>query len=141
RRSSRAARVGMCASRTIWSINAAMGRSSTEIPQNHAHGRRDGFPLLPFRLRLLAPLGRQAVGLAPSAPLTVPPFGFEQTASLHLVKGRIDRSFLHLKRPSTPAFSLLQNLVGVHGAFVEQRKDQYRYGAGQELAVIIHLHL
>src|SRR5437867_9018981 len=142
RRSSRSARLGMCAPATMRSMNAAsVSRSSMGLTENGAHRRRNADPLPPFRCRPAATLCRQRVVLAGATRRAFTPRRFEQTRALHLMQCGVDGPFLQLERPCAAELRFLHDFVTIHRALGQEAQDQDPDGAGQELAVVIHTRL
>src|SRR6266480_5673855 len=107
----------MHAPATIRSINGVIASvSGTSAAQNDAHRGRDARPLPALRGSLAAPLGRQAVVLAPSARFALAPRRGEEARALHLMQGRIDGALFQLEGLRAAALGLLHHFIGVHRA-------------------------
>src|SRR5258708_18545930 len=130
----------MLALAMIRSINVAIASwSCTGVSKNRAHRHGDARPLLAFRLGAAASLGGQRVVLARATRRTVPPDRLEQAIALHLVERRIDRALFQPQRLRASTLGLLCDLVAVHLPFGQEAENQHTDGAGQELAVVVHV--
>src|SRR5215813_4737893 len=112
--------------------------SRTAASQDRPHRGRNLQPLATLRQGLAPSLRGQTVVLARSSRFAVAPAAPEQSGSLHVMEGRVQRPFLQLKRARAASLGLPEEFVAVHFALAQEAQDENADGAGEEFAIVLH---